>query len=52
MPSITWEPEGYGGKYVIYESPVVGPYKVLAIIAVIFAAFVIGALVAADKSCK
>lgn len=52
MPSIVFEPYGYGGKYIVYESPVVMPYKVLALVAILFAAILVGAFIASDKSCR
>jgi hypothetical protein len=46
MPSILFEPLKDGVRYVVYEPAETGPYKVLAIVAVILAAVVIGALTA------
>lgn len=51
MPAITWEPYGEGGKYVIYESPQVGPYKTLALVAALFAAVMVGVLASSTNRC-
>ena len=47
MPSILFEPVGEGGRYIIYEPPQTGVYKLVAIVAVLLAAFVVGSLSAA-----
>ncbi len=51
MPSILFEPLGEGGKYIVYEPPVTGPYKVLALVCIIFTAVLIGLLGSAVHRC-
>lgn len=52
MPSILFERYGEGGRYIVYEPPATGVYKVMAIVAVVFAAIVVGGLTAiANRHC-
>jgi hypothetical protein len=52
MPSILFERYGEAGRYIVYEPPATGVYKVVAIVAVLFAAIVVGGLTAiANRHC-
>ena len=46
MPAMLYEPFKDGGRIVIYEPPHTTPYKVMALVAVVLAAVIIGALTA------
>ena len=47
MPSVLFEPLGEGGRVIVYEPPQTGVYIVVALVAVLLAAFVIGSLASA-----
>jgi hypothetical protein len=46
MPAVLYEPLRDSGRIVIYEPPHTGPYKAVALVAVLLAAVIIGALTA------
>jgi hypothetical protein len=52
MPTILFERLGEGGRYIVYEPPPTGVYKLMALVAVLLAAVVIGGLTAiANRKC-
>jgi hypothetical protein len=46
MPTILFEPLRDGASYVVYEPSNTAPYKAMAVVAVLLAAVIIGALTA------